>query len=182
MLRTGLGDQQPGFSSLNYVLKGFYRKKSGPRTPCPPGGPPFLGILAWSAEGLPSTRVPSCKSPPLEGLLVAPPIYDKTPEPPPAVRTKNLQVASSTRGREARNKPVVQVIRTVKRVRNFTFCIWRSPVCGKSRPSGAQKSTTKMAMEMLLTLIATLDFLVFNACSLGRHAAPGDLGPYKKGR
>ena len=32
------------------------------------------------------------------------------------------------------------------------------------------------------TLIATLDFLVFNACSLGRHAAPGDLDPYKKGR
>jgi hypothetical protein len=41
---------------------------------------------------------------------------------------------------------------------------------------------TKMAMEMLLTLIATLDFLVFNACSLGRHAALGDLDSYKKGR
>jgi hypothetical protein len=48
--------QQPGFRSLNYVLNGFYRKKSGPRTPRPPGGPPFLGMLAWSAEGLPSTR------------------------------------------------------------------------------------------------------------------------------
>jgi hypothetical protein len=32
------GGQQPGFSSLNYVLKQFYRKKSGPRTPRPPGG------------------------------------------------------------------------------------------------------------------------------------------------
>jgi hypothetical protein len=50
------GGQQPGFSSLNYVLKQFYRKKSGPRTPRPPGGPPFLGMLAWSAQWLPSTR------------------------------------------------------------------------------------------------------------------------------
>jgi hypothetical protein len=50
------GGQQPGFSSLNYVLKQFYRKKSGPRTPRPPGGPPFLGMSAWSAEWLPSTR------------------------------------------------------------------------------------------------------------------------------
>jgi hypothetical protein len=40
------GGQQPGFRSLNYVLKGFYRNKSGPRTPRPPGGPPFLGMLA----------------------------------------------------------------------------------------------------------------------------------------
>jgi hypothetical protein len=47
---------------------------------------------------------------------------------------------------------------------------------------GAPKSTTKMAMEISLTLIATLDFLVFNACSLGRYAAPGDLDPYKKER
>jgi hypothetical protein len=44
---------------------------------------------------------------------------DKTPEPPPVVRTKNPQVASSTRAANARNKPVVQVIRTVKRVRNI---------------------------------------------------------------
>jgi len=42
------GVQHPGFSSLNlnYVLKQLYRKKSGPRTPRPPGGPPFLGMLA----------------------------------------------------------------------------------------------------------------------------------------
>ena len=46
------GGQQPGFSSLSYVLKQFYRKKSGPRTP----RPPFLGMLARSAEWLPSTR------------------------------------------------------------------------------------------------------------------------------
>jgi hypothetical protein len=51
MLRTDwTGVQQPGFSSLSYVLKQFYRKKSGPRTPRPPGGPPFLGMLAWSME------------------------------------------------------------------------------------------------------------------------------------
>ena len=50
------GGQQPGFSSLSYVSKQFYRKKSGPRTPRPPGGPPFLGMSAWSAEWLPSTR------------------------------------------------------------------------------------------------------------------------------
>jgi hypothetical protein len=56
---------------------------------------------------------------------------DKTPEPPPVVRKKNLQVASSTRGREAQNKPVVQVIRTVKRVRNFRSCIWRSQMPSK---------------------------------------------------
>ena len=57
---------------------------------------------------------------------------DKTPNPPPAVRTKNLQVASSTRGREARNKPVVQVLvlllPAVKRVRNSRLYIWRSPL------------------------------------------------------
>jgi hypothetical protein len=34
----------------------FAKKKSGPRTPRPPGGPPALGSLVWSAEGLPSTR------------------------------------------------------------------------------------------------------------------------------
>jgi hypothetical protein len=51
---------------------------------------------------------------------------DKTPEPPPVVRTKNLQVASSTRGRKARKKYVVQVLVTVKRVRNFRFYIRRS--------------------------------------------------------
>ena len=48
---------------------------------------------------------------------------DRTPKPPPAVRTENLQVASSTRAANARNKPVVQVIRTVKRVRFFKFNI-----------------------------------------------------------
>jgi hypothetical protein len=48
---------------------------------------------------------------------------DKTPEPPPAVRTKNLQVASSTRAANARNKPVVQVLVAVKRVRNLSFHI-----------------------------------------------------------
>jgi hypothetical protein len=58
VLRIGLGanSQQPSFRSLSYVLKGFYRKKSGPRTPRPPSGPPFLGMLAWSAGGLPSTQ------------------------------------------------------------------------------------------------------------------------------
>ena len=69
---------------------------------------------------------------------------DKTPAPPPAVRKKNLQVASSTRAANARKKPVVQVIRTVKRVRNFTFCIWRSPVAAQmedgSIPSSAPSS------------------------------------------
>ena len=64
---------------------------------------------------------------------------DKTPNPPPVVRKKNLQVASSTRGREARKKPVVQVIRTVKRVRNFTFSIWRSPVVAQIEAVGRTK-------------------------------------------
>jgi hypothetical protein len=72
-----------------------------------------------------SCRVPSCKSGPLEG---GPPrrSADKTPNPPPAVRTKNLQVASSTRAANARNKHVVQaqVLVTVKRVRNSRLYIW----------------------------------------------------------
>jgi hypothetical protein len=34
----------------------FAKKKSGPRSPRPPGGPPVLGSLVWRAEGLPSTR------------------------------------------------------------------------------------------------------------------------------
>jgi hypothetical protein len=40
------GGQQPGFSPLNYVLKQFYRKKSGPRTPRPPRWPPFPGNVS----------------------------------------------------------------------------------------------------------------------------------------
>jgi hypothetical protein len=48
---------------------------------------------------------------------------DKTPAPPPAVRKTNLQVASSTGAANARNKPVVQVLIAVKRVRNFRSCI-----------------------------------------------------------
>jgi hypothetical protein len=45
------GGQQPGFSSLNYVLKQFYRKKSGPRTPRPPGGPPPPGQVGGGGGG-----------------------------------------------------------------------------------------------------------------------------------
>jgi hypothetical protein len=37
------GAQQPGFRSLNYVLKGFYRKKNGSADPLPPPG----GPLSW---------------------------------------------------------------------------------------------------------------------------------------
>ena len=46
---------------------------------------------------------------------------DKTPEPPPVVRTKNLQVASSTRAANAQNPAVVQVLVAVKPVRNLSF-------------------------------------------------------------
>jgi hypothetical protein len=50
------GGQHPGFSSLNYVLKDSIEKNRVRGPPAPPGGPPFLGMLARSAEGLPSTR------------------------------------------------------------------------------------------------------------------------------
>jgi hypothetical protein len=52
----GPGGLQSGFSTLRYVRRDFRKKKSGPRTPRPPGGPPVLGALVWRAEGLPSTR------------------------------------------------------------------------------------------------------------------------------
>jgi hypothetical protein len=56
MVPIGPGDLQSGFSILRYVRRDFRKKKSGPRTPRPPGGPPVLGSLVWRAEGLPSTR------------------------------------------------------------------------------------------------------------------------------
>jgi hypothetical protein len=56
MLPIGPGGPQSGFSTPRYISRGFRKKKSGPRTPRPPGGPPALGSLVWSAEGLPSTR------------------------------------------------------------------------------------------------------------------------------
>jgi hypothetical protein len=40
------------YSALRYVRRDFRKKKSGPRTPRPPGGPPVLGSLVWRAEGL----------------------------------------------------------------------------------------------------------------------------------
>jgi hypothetical protein len=47
--RPVLGVVPPG------VYQGTFAKpKSGPRTPRPPGGPPVLGPLVRSAEGLPS--------------------------------------------------------------------------------------------------------------------------------
>ena len=49
---------------------------------------------------------------------------DKTPAPSPVVRKKNLQVASSTGAANARNKPVVQVLVAVKRLRNTRLYIW----------------------------------------------------------
>jgi hypothetical protein len=52
----GPGGLQSGFSTLRYVRRDFRKKKSGPRTPRPPGGSPVLGSLVWRAEGLPSTR------------------------------------------------------------------------------------------------------------------------------
>ena len=82
----------------------------------------------WS----PVVQIPPVGGPPRRSA-------DRTPKPPPAVRTENLQVASSTRAANARNKPVVQVIRTVKRVRNFTFCIWRSPVAAQIEAVGRTK-------------------------------------------
>jgi hypothetical protein len=56
MVPIGPGGLQSGFSILRYVRRDFRKKKSGPRTPHPPGGPPVLGFLVWRAEGLPSTR------------------------------------------------------------------------------------------------------------------------------
>ena len=51
---------------------------------------------------------------------------DKTPAPSPVVRKKKLQVAtsSSTGAANARNKPVVQVLVAVKRLRNTRLYIW----------------------------------------------------------
>jgi hypothetical protein len=66
MLPIGPGGLQSGFSfsTLRYARRDFRfrKKKSGPRTPRPPGGPPVLGSLVgvaggwpgWRAEGLPS--------------------------------------------------------------------------------------------------------------------------------
>jgi hypothetical protein len=56
MVPIGPGGLQSGFSIPRYVRRDFRKKKSGPRTPRPPGGPPVLGSLVWRAEGLPSTR------------------------------------------------------------------------------------------------------------------------------
>jgi hypothetical protein len=51
MLPIGPGGLQSGFSILRYVRRGFLKKKSGPRTPRPPGGPPVLGSLVWRGGG-----------------------------------------------------------------------------------------------------------------------------------
>jgi hypothetical protein len=59
MLLIGPGGPQSGFSTRvppDMYQGTFAKKKSGPRTPHPPGGPPVLGSLVWRAEGLPSTR------------------------------------------------------------------------------------------------------------------------------
>jgi hypothetical protein len=56
MLPIGPGGLQSGFSILRYVRRDFRKKKSDPRTPRPPGGPPVMGSLVRRAEGLPSTR------------------------------------------------------------------------------------------------------------------------------
>jgi hypothetical protein len=56
MIPIGPGGLQSGFSVLRHVRRDFRKKKSGPRTPRPPGGPPVLGPLVWRAEGLPSTH------------------------------------------------------------------------------------------------------------------------------
>jgi hypothetical protein len=57
VLPIGPGGLHSGFSILRYVRRDFRQKKSGLRTPRPPGGPPVLGSLVWRAEeGLPSTR------------------------------------------------------------------------------------------------------------------------------
>jgi hypothetical protein len=53
--RLALGARSPVLVHPG-VYQETFAKKSGPRTPRPPGGPPVLGSLVWSAEGLPSTR------------------------------------------------------------------------------------------------------------------------------
>ena len=63
----------------------------------------------------------------------------KTPAPPPVVRKKNLQVASSTRAANARNKPAVQVLLTAKRVRFFKFSYLTSPVAAHMQVAGRTK-------------------------------------------
>jgi hypothetical protein len=45
MVLIGPGGLQSGFSILRYVRRDCRKKKSGPRTPRPPGGPPVLGSL-----------------------------------------------------------------------------------------------------------------------------------------
>jgi hypothetical protein len=45
MVPIGPGGLQSGFSILRYARRDFRQKKSGPRTPRPPGGPPVLGSL-----------------------------------------------------------------------------------------------------------------------------------------
>ena len=87
-------------------------------------GAHFGHIFAHILHASPVVQIPPVGGPPRRSA-------DKTTEPPPVVRKKNLQVASSTRAANARNKPVVQVIRTVKRVRNFRSCIWRSQMPSK---------------------------------------------------
>jgi hypothetical protein len=52
MVPIGPGGLQSGFSILRYVRRDFRKKKTGPRTPRPPGAPPVLGSLVWRAEGL----------------------------------------------------------------------------------------------------------------------------------
>jgi hypothetical protein len=58
-LALGAGGPQAGFStpSPQVCTKGLSPKKNRFRgLPAPPGGPPVLGSLVRSAEGLPSTR------------------------------------------------------------------------------------------------------------------------------
>ena len=50
-----------------------------------------------------------------------------------------------------------------------------SSILAKCEVLGRPKSATKPTNEMSLTLTTALGFLVLNACSLGRHAALGDL-------
>jgi hypothetical protein len=72
------------------------------------------------------------KSPPLRSPLdfgdhkrwICP--TDLLDAPPQTTKSCLLQVASSTGGREARNKPVAQVLVTAKRVRNSRLYIWES--------------------------------------------------------
>jgi hypothetical protein len=50
-----LGAHRP-VSVHSGMYQGAFAKKSGPRTPRPPGGRPALGFFVRNAEGLPSTR------------------------------------------------------------------------------------------------------------------------------